>query len=40
MTLDYGNYGIFLVMGNAGFASSTVGITLRPIDMLHEHMDP
>ena len=24
MTLDYGNYGIFLIMGNAGFISSTV----------------
>ena len=25
MTLDYGIYGIFLIMGNAGFISSTVG---------------
>ena len=25
MTLDYGNYDIFLIMGNAGFISSTVG---------------
>ena len=24
MTLDYGNYGIFLIMGNAGFMSSAV----------------
>ena len=24
MTLDYGNYGIVLIMGNAGFMSSTV----------------
>ena len=24
MTLDYGHYGIFLVMGNAGFISSTI----------------
>ena len=24
-TLNYGNYGIFLMMGNAGFVSSTVG---------------
>ena len=24
MTLDYGNYGIFLIMGNARFISSTV----------------
>ena len=27
-TLNYGNYGIFLTMGNAGFCPSTVG-TLR-----------
>ena len=25
MTLDYGNYGIILIMGNAGFISSIVG---------------
>ena len=25
-TLNYGNYGIFLIMGNAGFISSTVGV--------------
>ena len=25
-TLNYGNYGIFLMMGHAGFISSTVGI--------------
>ena len=25
MTLEYGNYGIFLIMGNAGFISSAVG---------------
>ena len=24
-TLSYGNYGIFLIMGNAGFIPSTVG---------------
>ena len=24
MTLDYGNYGVFLIIGNAGFISSTV----------------
>ena len=23
-TLNYGNYGLFLIMGNAGFISSTV----------------
>ena len=27
-TLNYGNYGIFLIMGNAGFCPSTVG-TIR-----------
>ena len=26
-TLNYGNYGIFLIMGNAGFCPSTVVIT-------------
>ena len=26
MTLDYGNYGIFLIMGNAGVISSTVSL--------------
>ena len=25
-TLNYGNYGIFLIMGNAGFRSSAVGL--------------
>ena len=25
-TLNYGNYGIFLILGNAGFISSTVGL--------------
>ena len=28
--LNYGNYGIFLIMGNAGFCPSTVG--LHPLD--------
>ena len=27
-TLTYGNYGIFLLMGNAGFISSTAGFPL------------
>ena len=27
-TLRYGNYGIFLNMGNAGFTSSTVGFCI------------
>ena len=25
-TLNYGNYGIFLIMGNAGFCPSTVEV--------------
>ena len=29
-TLNYGNYGIFLIMGNAGFCPSTVVYTLSP----------
>ena len=29
-TLNYGNYGIFLIMGHAGFCPSTVG-TLRGV---------
>ena len=33
MTLDYGNYGIFFVMGNAGYISSTV-TTLTPMEAL------
>ena len=28
--LNYGNYGIFLFMGNAGFISSTVGPLFYP----------
>ena len=28
-TLNYGNYGIFLIMGNAGFCPSTVGFCLN-----------
>ena len=27
-TLNYGNYGIFLIMGNAGFCPSAVSIRL------------
>ena len=26
-TLNYGNYGIFLIMGSAGFCPSAVGLT-------------
>ena len=29
-TLNYGNYGIFLIMGNAGFCPSTVPLNLGP----------
>ena len=29
-TLNYGNYGIFLIMGNAGFCPSTVVVILVP----------
>ena len=29
-TLNYGNYGIFLIMGNAGFCPSTVLPGLKP----------
>ena len=28
-TLNYGNYGIFLIMGNAGFCPSTEGVGFR-----------
>ena len=34
MTLDYGNYGIFIIMGNAGFISSTVVLVLVPVLVL------
>ena len=30
-TLNYGNYGIFLIMGNAGFCPSTVCLMLKPV---------
>ena len=33
-TLNYGNYGIFLIMGNAGFCPSTVSILITPIQVL------
>ena len=29
-TLNYGNYGIFLIMGHAGFCPSTVGLMGDP----------
>ena len=28
-TLNYGNYGIFLIMGNAGFCPSTVSVIIE-----------
>ena len=28
-TLNYGNYGIFLIMGNAGFCPSTVWVVVK-----------
>ena len=30
-TLNYGNYGIFLIIGNAGFLSSAVGKPARQL---------
>ena len=46
-TLNYGNYGIFFIMGNAGFCPSSIlyilwpqstyiGTTLRPMYILYE----
>ena len=32
-TLNYGNYGIFLIMGNSGFCPSTVGLGFREIEI-------
>ena len=34
-TLKYGNYGIFLIMGNAGFCPSTVIIRIRLFRVLY-----
>ena len=31
-TLNYGNYGIFLIMGNAGFISGAVGTVVGDTD--------
>ena len=41
MALDYENYGIFLIMGNAGFKSSTLSLqtqlrSLKLGGVLHE----
>ena len=32
-TLNYGNYGIFLIMGNAGFCPSTVGLRVSGLGL-------
>ena len=34
-TLNYGNYGIFLIMGHAGFCPSTVGPSSQHVRGLH-----
>ena len=34
MTLDYGNYRIFLMISNAGFISSTEGLGFRKVVIL------
>ena len=34
MTLNYGDYGIFLIMGNAGFVSSTVVIGGKGLELI------
>ena len=34
-TLNYGNYGIFLIMGNAGFCPSTVSTLPTTISLKH-----
>ena len=31
-TLNYGNYGIFLIMGNAGFCPSTVALARKAVE--------
>ena len=34
-TLNYGNYGIFIIMGNAGLISSTVGLRVERLGTLN-----
>ena len=34
MTLNYGSYGIFLILGNAGLKSSTVGFRVLGADIV------
>ena len=36
MILDYGNYGIFHIMGDAGFVSSTVGFSIQVLEPCHQ----
>ena len=36
MAVNYGNYGIFLVMGNAGYVSSTVRLQGPSISTLRD----
>ena len=38
-TLNYGNYGIFLIMGNAGFCPSTVPMPLFPSNLETEEQE-
>ena len=38
-TLNYGNYGIFLILGNAGFISSTVSVFLREQRLRFERLE-
>ena len=40
MALDYGNYGIFLIMGYAGYISSTVGHPWQPKLNFHKTRKP
>ena len=40
-TLNYGNYGIFLIMGSAGFCPSTLGPSSpEPLESTLEFPDP
>ena len=35
-TLNYGNYGIFLIMGNAGFCPSTVVLSMKGFMLIYQ----
>ena len=39
-TLNYGNYGIFLIMGNAGFCPSTVTVSIAIRSPTHQSPTP